>query len=121
MKFSVLVAAACAMGCATPVLAAEKEKRVFRIDSLIASQKGAVIQLQAKGAVVTGGWTRPRLHVMHGDGHTITVEFLATPPPPGMTVIDALVPITAAIEVKGRASSVHVLADENEMTSQVLR
>jgi hypothetical protein len=57
---------------------------------------------------------------MHGDGRTITVEFLATTPPPGMTVIDAVVPVTASIEVKGRASSVQVLADENEVTSQVL-
>ncbi len=105
--------------CATPALAAEK--RVFRIDSLIASQKNGIILLQAKGAVPTGGWSKPRLHVMHGDGHTITIEFLATAPPPGMTVIDALVPVTANLEVKGRATSVHVLADENEMTSQVLR
>jgi hypothetical protein len=58
--------------------------------------------------------------VVHGDGHTLTVEFLASPPPPGMTVIDGLVPVTASMDVKARASSVHVLADENEMTSQVL-
>jgi hypothetical protein len=107
-----------ALLCSTPALAAEK--RIFRIDSLIASQKDGVIQLQAKGAVETGGWTRPRLHVMHGDGRTITVEFLATPPPAGMTVIDALVPVTASVAMKGRATSVHVLADENEITSQVL-
>ena len=100
--------------------AAAAEKRVFRIDGLIATQKNGVILLQAKGAVPTGGWTKPRLHVMHGDGRTLTVEFLATQPPPGMTVIDAVVPVTASIEVKGRATSVHVLADENEMTSQVL-
>jgi hypothetical protein len=104
---------------AAPVSAAEK--RVFRIDGLIATQKKGVILLEAKGAVPTGGWTKPRLHVMHGDGHTLTVEFLATPPPPGMTVIDAVVPVTASVEIKGKATSVHVLADENEMTSQVLR
>ena len=100
--------------------AAAAEKRVFRIDGLIATQKNGVILLQAKGAVPTGGWTKPRLHVMHGDGRTLTVEFVATQPPPGMTVIDAVVPVAASIEVKGRATSVHVLADENEMTSQVL-
>ena len=109
---------ACALLCAHPALAAER--RVLRIDSLLASRKGGVILLQAKGAVPTGGWTRPRLHVMHGDGRTITVEFLATPPPSGMTVIDALVPVTASVAVKGRAASVHVLAEENEVTSQVL-
>jgi hypothetical protein len=40
-----------------------------------------------------------------------------------MTVIDGLVPVAAVaeIKVKGRASSVHVLADQNEMTSEVTR
>jgi hypothetical protein len=103
---------------ATPAIA--EEKRVFRIDNLIATQKDGVIQLQAKGAVQTGGWTKPRLHVMHADRRALMVEFLATAPPPGMTVIDALVPVTAAVQVKGRATSVRVLADENEITSQVL-
>ncbi len=118
MKSQSFLAAACAFLCAHPAFASER--RVLRIDSLLASRKGGVILLQAKGAVPTGGWTRPRLHVMHGDGRTITVEFLATPPPPGMTVIDALVPVTASVAVKGRAASVHVLAEENEVTSQVL-
>jgi hypothetical protein len=114
-----LVFLAALLLAAAPVSAAEK--RVFRIDGLIATQKKGVIVLEAKGAVPTGGWTKPRLHVVHGDGRTLTVEFLATPPPPGMTVIDVLVPVTASTEFKGRATSVHVLADENEMTSQVLR
>jgi hypothetical protein len=123
MKFPLYVAAAsallCTLFCAGSAFAAEK--RVFRIDSLIAAQKNGIILLQAKGAVQTGGWTKPRLHVVHGDGHTITVEFLATVPPQGMNVIDALVPVTASAEIRGRATSVHVLADENEITSQVLR
>src|SRR6476659_3452032 len=116
MKFPSLLAALLLM--ATPACAAEK--RGFRIDSLIATQKNGMILLQAKGAVPTGGWTKARLHVMHGDGHTLTVEFLASAPPPGMTVIDVVVPVEASAEFKGRATSVHVLADENEMTSQVL-
>jgi hypothetical protein len=119
MKSSLSLAIACAVFCASPAFAAER--RVLRIDGLLASRKNGVILLQAKGAVQSGGWTRPRLHVMHGDGRTITVEFLATPPPSGMTVIDALVPVTADARVRGRASSVHVLADQNEITSQVLK
>jgi hypothetical protein len=59
--------------------------------------------------------------MLHGDGHLLTLEFLAVPPPSGMTVIDGLVPVTAAVQIKGRAASVHVLAEENEITSQVLR
>jgi hypothetical protein len=103
---------------ATPALAADR--RVFRVDSLIATQKDGTMLVQAKGAVQTGGWTKAHLHVMHNDGHTVTLEFLAAPPPPGMTVIDALVPVTASLALKGRAGSVHVLAEENEITSQVL-
>ena len=117
MKFFTTVLAA--LLCAVPAFAADK--RVFRIDSLIATQKNGVILVRAKGAVQTGGWTKPHLHVMHGDGHLLTLEFLAAPPPSGMTVIDGLVPVTAAVEIKGRAVSVHVLAEENEITSQVLR
>jgi hypothetical protein len=116
MKFPALLAAL--LLTTAPVSAAEK--RVFRIDSLIATQKNGTILLQAKGAVPSGGWSKPRLHVVHTDGHALTVEFLATMPPPGMTVIDVVVPISAASEIKGHATSVHVLADENEMTSQVL-
>ena len=108
-----------ALLCATPALAADK--RVFRIDSVIATQKDGTILVQAKGAVQTGGWTKAHLHLLHGDGHTVTLEFLAAAPPSGMTVIDGLVPVAASAEIKGHATSVHVLADENEMTSQVLR
>lgn len=104
---------------ASPALAGDK--RVLRIDSLIASQKGGAIELKAKGAVPTGGWSHPRLHVLHNDGKVLTVEFLATPPPPDMTVIDALVPVTATAELKGRAASVHLVGEQNEVTSEVLR
>jgi len=104
---------------ASPALAADK--RVLRIDSLTASQKDGAILVQAKGAVSSGGWTRPHLHLVHGNGHAVALEFLATPPPSGMIVIDGLVPVTATLSVKGRATSIHVQADENEITSQVVK
>jgi len=117
MKFFPIIAAL--LFLATPSLAADK--RVFRIDSLIATQKGGEVTLQAKGAVQTGGWSKPRLHLIHSDGHVMTVEFVATPPPPEMTVIEGLVPVTATIQIRGRAESAHVQAEQNEITSQVLR
>jgi hypothetical protein len=115
-----LLLAACALVCATPAFAADK--RIYKIDSLIASLKRGVIVVQASGAVQTGGWTRPHLHVLHNDGHTITVEFLATAPPPGMTVIEAMVPVTATAQIKARGhiASVHAIAEANEITAQVL-
>lgn len=109
--------AACALSCAVPACAAEK--RVNRIDSLIVTQKGARLELVAKGAVATGGWKSPRLHVLHNDGRVLTVEFVAAPPPPGMNVIEALVPVEARLAVKGHAASVRAMAEANEMTSQV--
>src|SRR5579864_991264 len=117
MKFFPVIAAL--LLSAAPALAADK--RVFRIDSLIASQKGGEIVLQVKGAVATGGWSKPRLHLVHNDGRAMIVEFLATPPPPDMTVIDGLVPVSAAAKFRGHVRSVHVQADQNEITSQVLR
>jgi hypothetical protein len=133
MKLIPFIAAALLLP-AVPASAAEKhgsripaipasaaEKRVLRIDSLIATRKGGEILLQAKGAVSTGGWSRARLHLLRSDGRVMTVEFLATPPPPDMKVIDGLVPVSAAAKFRGRAESVHVQADANEITSQVLR
>lgn len=102
-----------------PALAGDK--RIYRIDSLLATQKGGEIIVQAKGAVPTGGWSKPRLHLIHSDGHVMTIEFVATPPPPEMTVIDGLVPIAATAQFHVHAASVRVQADANEITSQVLR
>jgi hypothetical protein len=121
MKVSTrLMLAACALLCATPAFAADK--RIYKIDSLIASLKRGVIVLQASGAVQTGGWSKPHLHVLHSDGHTITVEFLAAAPPPGMTVIEAIVPVTATAHIRthGRIASVRAIAEANEITAQVL-
>jgi hypothetical protein len=116
-----LMLAACALAL-LPAPAFAADKRVYKIDSLIASLKHGVITVQASGAVQTGGWTKPHLHVLHNDGHTITVEFLAAAPPPGMTVIEAIVPVTAAAQIKsrGRIASVHAIAEANEITAQVL-
>lgn len=114
-----LLVLALSLCCATSAFAADK--RVYKIDSVIATSKGGTITIQAKGAVQTGGWKNPRLHVLHTDAHAVTVEFVAATPPAGMTVIEALVPIEATIKVKGRAPSVRVLADANEMTAQILK
>lgn len=114
---------------AGPALAAERhagdkhvgDKRVYKIDSVIATQKGGVILVQAKGAVQTGGWKQARLHIIHMDRSTATVEFVATPPPAGMTVIEAVVPVEAEGRIRGHVPSVRVLAEANEVTAQVLR
>ncbi len=102
-----------------PAFAADK--KVWRIDSLIATQKNGVITVEAKGAVQSGGWKNARLKLVHSDAHGATFEFVAAAPAPGMTVIDAVVPVAATAQVKGRVASVRAAAEANEMTSQVLR
>ena len=97
------------------------DKKVWRIDSLIATQQGGIITVQAKGAVMSGGWKNARLKLVRNDAHGAMFEFIAAPPPTGMTVIDAVVPVSATATLRGRTGSVHASAEVNEMTTQVLR
>jgi hypothetical protein len=113
------------VGSAMLVAAAPVEKRVYKVDSVIATLKGRTLTILAKGAVESGGWRKGRLKVLRhsaSEPHTVLVEFLAAPPPPGMTVIQALVPIQAVlhIPVGRRITSVRAVAEANEVTSQVL-
>jgi hypothetical protein len=101
------------------------EKRVYKVDSVIASVKGRVLTIQAKGAVESGGWNKPRLRVMRAspsEPRAVVVEFLAVPPSPGRMVIQALVPIQAVVHIpaRPRIGSVRAVAEANEVTSQVL-
>jgi hypothetical protein len=114
----------CAALPALGAAAVAADKRIYRVDGVIATAKakGRTVVIQAKGAVSTGGWRQGRLHLLHNDGKTLTLEFLAAPPPPDMTVIEQLVPVTATAEIHVRrpVTSVHVVADANELTTQVL-
>jgi hypothetical protein len=128
MKMAVRPVIAALFVCAAlPALGAAAvaaDKRIYRVDGVIATAKakGRTVVIQAKGAVSTGGWRQGRLHLLHNDGKTLTLEFLAAPPPPDMTVIEQLVPVTATAEIHVRrpVTSVHVVADANELTTQVL-
>lgn len=112
-----------------PAVAAELKpaaKRVYRVDTVIATAKGKgrvhTVVIQAKGAVESGGWRNARLHLLKNDGHTLTLEFLAEPPPPDMTVIEALVPLSAqtAIRTRHAIAAVQVEAAANTVTAQIL-
>jgi hypothetical protein len=105
---------------ATPAIAAP-EKRVWRVDSVIATQTGGAVVVEAKGAVQSGGWSHPRLKLSHGDGHTLVVEFLAQPPAAGTAVITALLPVTAKATIRAPGMvTVKALGQANEVTAQIL-
>jgi hypothetical protein len=103
-----------------PALAADK--RVYKVDSVIATAKGKTVVVQAKGAVSSGGWKNARLHMVRSDGKTLVMEFIATPPPPDMTVIEVLVPMEASVTIRphGPVAAVQVMADANDVTAQLL-
>ena len=108
---------------ATAAHAADKQQRVYKVDSIVASVKGRTLTIEAKGAVQSGGWRDGRLHRIHAaDPNTLAVEFLATPPPPEMTVIEGLVPVSARLKLPAprNVGAVRAVAEANEVTSQIL-
>lgn len=122
---SALLAAAAPAGpafAADKAGATDKPQRVYKVDSVIATVKGKTLTIQAGGAVNSGGWKQARLRLVHNDGHVLTLELQAVPPPPGMTVISVQVPVKAAFETRFRPglAQVTVQATANEVTSQIL-
>ena len=86
------IAATANIGCA----AAASLKPIYKVDSVAATIQGREMTIIASGAVATGGWThpllRPKLH--RAEDKTLEFQFVASPPSPSATVIQALVPVT---------------------------
>ncbi len=98
-----------------------------RIDSLIATEKGGRLTVQAKGAVTSGGWKHAALKPVKssapGDAHILVLNFVAAPPDPSEAVIPGLLPVAAAITLKTRKGvvSVRAVSGANEITTQILK
>ena len=112
-----------------PALAAVPpvEKPVSRIDSLIATEKDGRISVEAKGAVMGGGWKHAVLRPAKGNGpadaHVMVLNFVAVPPDAHAAVIPGLLPVAASITIKARkgAVSVRVVSGSNDITTQILK
>ena len=88
-----------------------------RIDSLIATEKNQEITVEARGAVMGGGWKHAVLRPTHSgpaDAHVLVLEFVAAPPSPDEAVVPGLVPVAAAIKIKARKGLVSVRAVGDE-------
>jgi hypothetical protein len=125
-RVSLLVAVLLALSI--PAFAAiGADKPVSRIDSLIATEKGGRLTVQAKGAVPGGGWKHAALKrsksTAPADAHVLVLDFVAEPPQPSDAVIPGLMPVSAAVTVKARKGTVSVRAvsASNEVTTQILR
>jgi hypothetical protein len=119
------------MLAAAPLRAAEKPplvqpKLVARLDGLIATAANGHVVIQARGAVVSGGWRAAKLRPLKptpADAHTIVVEFVAVPPSPNQAVIEGLLPVAANATVALRRGvfSVRAVSGSNEITTQILK
>ena len=119
---TVFVLCLLALPALTTPSSAAPEKRVWRVDSVVATRAGNRVVVQVKGGVKSGGWSHPRLKLAHSDGHTLVVEFLAQPPAPNAVVITALMPVTAKVTLRsGRGMvTVKAMAEANDVTAQIL-
>ena len=118
LSVAVLVAAT-----ATPAVA--EPKPVFKVDKVTATIVNAHLVVTASGAVRTGGWTAPRLHMVNfhkPEGDTEIVQFLAAPPLADAIVIQALVPIatTATFPMPpAEVTQVKVVTETNSVTAPI--
>ena len=123
LAFSSVAVAAKRHAAPAPSQATPTDRRIYKVDSVVATVKGRVLVIEAKGAVRSGGWRDGRLHRIHAsEPGTVAVEFVATPPSPDMTVIEGLVPISASLKLPAgrKLATVRAVAEANEVTSQIL-
>jgi hypothetical protein len=122
MKFACAVAFVMLVLAAPPAAA---EDLVYRVDSATAVIAGKRMIVTAKGAVRSGGWERARLLVRkpdHGRGN-VEIDFVATPPGDGATVVQALMPVTVRITTrlpKSGIAAVRVNAESNAVTAEII-
>lgn len=124
---SIVFLMAALLALPAPAFASVSEKEVSRIDSLIAAVKDGRLTVEAKGAVMGGGWKHAALKPVKStepaDAHVLILDFVAAPPDPSEAVIPGLLPVAAAITLKARKGivSVRAVSSSNEITTQILR
>jgi len=85
-----------ALAAATATAAPAEPKLIYKIDKVSAAIVKNRLVVNASGAVNTGGWTLPRLHLLphKPEADTEVIEFQAQPPLADAVVIQALLPIS---------------------------
>jgi hypothetical protein len=98
---TILVTLAALLLFSAPVdAAAARAQLIYKVDHVSVSVAGKKMTVTATGAVKTGGWENPHLHVKEfrtPEANTLVIEFLAVPPSKDETVIQALLPVSAVL------------------------
>ena len=125
VRHFLVAAALLGLAAATATAAPATPKLIFKVDTVTVKTSGNNLVVTATGAVNSGGWTLPHLKMREarapGTG-TAVVDFFATPPPPSVVVIQALVPVTATARFplpRYGTVQVQVVAETNSVTSPV--
>ncbi len=97
MRARTFAGAIFALAAATATAQAAAPQPVYRVDSVTAKILRGRLVVTASGAVSSGGWSKPRLHLE--TAHTPeapeeVIEFQASPPMDNAVVIQALLPVT---------------------------
>jgi hypothetical protein len=122
MRRTILAAAFLALAAATAPADAAAPVLVYKVDRVTAAIVRNHLVVTAMGAVNSGGWTMPRLHLKEfriPESDSELIEFLATPPMPGSVVIQALLPVstTAVFPLPHYAvTQVKVVSQTNSIT-----
>ena len=124
MRHPIVAAAIFALAAATATAGNAAPQLISRVDSVTAKIIKGRLVVQAKGAVNTGGWTRPRLHLTTqvAEAPDEVIEFQASPPLDNAVVIQALLPIeTTAVFPLPRYGKlrVKVTSQSNAVTAPI--
>jgi hypothetical protein len=125
MRQLIVAAALSALAAATATASAAESRLIYKVDRVTATTVRNQMIVTATGAVNSGGWTSPRLHMKEfriPESDTEVIEFLATPPRGHEVVIQALLPVTvtAKFTLPHYATvQVKVLAESNSVIAQI--
>ncbi len=102
--------------------AATHAQRIYKVDRVSVSVQGRKMTVSAQGAVRSGGWENPHLHVKaHApESKTLVIEFLAVPPAKDEAVIQALLPVSATITTSLAPYGTTEIKVEAETNSQTV-
>lgn len=121
---TILIAIAALLLFSAPVdAAATRAQLIYKVDHVSVSVEGRKMIVTAKGAVKTGGWQNPHLHVKEvrtPEATTLVIEFLAAPPPKDETVIQALLPVSATLTTSLPPYGTTEIKVEAESNSQTI-
>jgi hypothetical protein len=123
--FSFAIVAATFLLASLPAAAATR--LIYRIDAASAVIVHRHLVIAARGAVLTGGWINPRLHLIKisvPEAKTLHVRFVARPPMRRGAVVQETLPIGARIVAplpRYGAKQVKVQSETNSVVVPITR